>query len=82
MYGEPEPDPPGKRLADYRTAMQEVAQQHDSPFVDPSQTMIQRGLNGSEVLLDVVHPSAKGHQIIAEELAAVLQQKKMLQVKE
>lgn len=82
VYGEPEPEPPGKRLADYRSAMQEVAEQYASPFVDPSQAMIQRGLNGSEVLIDVVHPSARGHRIIAEEIASVLQDRGMLQNQE
>jgi lysophospholipase L1-like esterase len=79
VYGEPEPDPPGKRLADYKQAMQEVSTANNSPFVDPAESMIQRGLQGSQMLLDVVHPSAQGHRVIAETVHSVIQQNSMLQ---
>lgn len=71
-YGVPEPDPPGTRLVDYRQAMRQVAQDTGSLLVDGPAVVTHSGLSQSEALQDMVHPTARGHSLLAEAIAHAL----------
>ena len=71
LFGE-DPSPVGLRLVDYQSAMKMAAANTNSTFVDGPTIVKQAGLNGENALLDEVHPSAQGHQALAQGIAAAL----------
>jgi len=74
----PEPGPAGTHLTDYREAMAAVASSTNSLLVNLPAALQQTGLPRDLLLMDAVHPGAQGHVIIAQTLAASLQQAGMI----
>ncbi len=71
-YGMEEPDPPGTRLADYRTSMRQVAARSGSLLVDGPAVLLASGLKKDEALQDMVHPTARGHAVLAAAIDAAM----------
>jgi lysophospholipase L1-like esterase len=73
IYGLPGPEPEGERLGDYRKAMREVAAKSDNLSLDGGEVVRGAGLTQGNSLQDVVHPTALGHQTLAQSIAAAIQ---------
>ncbi len=68
---ENEPNHDGKILADYVNAIIEVSKKHNVPVID----LFRSGIinpNDAEVIPDGLHPSDKGHRIMADYIAKEL----------
>ena len=72
LFGQPEPGEPGTRLADYRTAMRQVAKETPAPIVEGVDAINAAGLSGNQALLDTVHPTAAGHTALARAIASAI----------
>jgi lysophospholipase L1-like esterase len=55
------------RQQEYNEALKEVAKENNVPFVDMI-SIFEEYKNFEELLIDPVHPTPKGHNIIADEL--------------
>ncbi len=75
FYGQPDPEPPGERLSDYRDAMKAVAAATNSPVIDGPAVTVAAGLTSGTALLDPVHPTPKGHLVLAGHVAQAIQSK-------
>jgi lysophospholipase L1-like esterase len=73
FFGQPDPEPPGERLSDYRDAMKAVGAATNSPVVDGPAVTVAAGLTSGTALLDPVHPTPKGHQVMARHVAESIQ---------
>ena len=56
----------------YRDVMRETAKRHGAPLVDVPEMFYKSGLGKQDLFLDEMHPTAKGHGMIAEKLAEAL----------
>ena len=56
----------------YRDVMRDTATRHGSPVVDVPSAFRASGLRGDDLFIDAMHPSARGHAIIADAVEAVL----------
>ena len=72
FFGEPEPEPPGQRLTDYRTGMDRIAQAKNGLFVDGPAVVVAAGLSGNAALQDPVHPTVAGHKALSDGIVRTL----------
>ncbi len=56
----------------YRDVMRDTAARHGAPVVDVPVAFRSSGLKGNDLFIDAMHPSARGHAIIADAVEAVL----------
>ncbi len=63
-----------KAWTPYRQVMRDTAARHGAPVLDIPALFRTSGLSKSELFLDQMHPTATGHRIIGEALAALLQE--------
>jgi lysophospholipase L1-like esterase len=71
-YPGEEPDPPAARLTTYRAAMARVAAETGSLLVDGPAAVRASGLAKDQALQDIVHPTSRGHAVLAEAIAMAL----------
>lgn len=62
----------GKAWDPYRTVMRETAARIGAPVIDVPALFIESGLDKETLFLDEMHPTAAGHKIMGDALAAVL----------
>ncbi|HJN74104.1 MAG TPA: GDSL-type esterase/lipase family protein [Myxococcota bacterium] len=72
-------DPRVAHLLPYREAMRRVAESSEVPLIDLPAIAQASGQSADGLLLDVVHPSEQGHEVIAEGIEAVLTAEGLLQ---
>ena len=73
-YDQPQSLPLGERLTDYRSAMRDVAIDSGSLLVDAPTWLRAEGLSRDSALLDMVHPTPVGHELLARSIAISLAQ--------
>lgn len=61
-----------KAWTPYREVMRDTATRHGAPVLDVPALFRETGLSKEDLFLDQMHPTARGHQIIGEALAALL----------
>ena len=61
-----------KAWTPYREVMREAAARHGAPVVEVPELFRASGLSKEELFLDEMHPTAAGHRLMGEALAAVL----------
>lgn len=67
-----EAPPPDPAWGPYRRAMRDAAERWGAPLVDVPAVFRASGLSSDALLVDRMHPSARGHALIAEAVAAAL----------
>lgn len=63
---------PSPSIALYRQIMRDTAARHGAPVVDGGAALRSAGLPSSRLWIDTIHPSAAGHHLLGEALAAAL----------
>jgi lysophospholipase L1-like esterase len=71
-FGQPDPSTPGTRLSDYRAALRAVAKSAGAQLVDGPALAQASGLSQTAALQDMVHPTPRGHSLIAEAIARAI----------
>lgn len=66
LYDQPDPSPVGLRLSDYRAAMKDVAAKMGGTLVDGPAAARAAGMSSKTALLDDVHPTGRGHGVLAQ----------------
>jgi len=64
-----------KAWTPYREVMRETAARHGAPVIDVPALFRASGLSKDELFLDQMHPTARGHALIGEALAVLLQER-------
>lgn len=59
----------------YREVMRDTATRHGAPLLDVPQLFRESGLAASDLFLDVMHPSALGHRLVADGVASLFQER-------
>lgn len=71
-FGQPDPSTAGTRLEDYREAATQVAAQTGSTWIDGPSIARANGLSQTSALQDMVHPTPRGHSVIAAAIAEAI----------
>ena len=59
-------NPMSKAPEDYYGVLKSFAENNHDALVNPYPLVVEQALKGAELFVDVVHPTAKGHELIAE----------------
>lgn len=64
-----------KAWTPYRDVMRDTAERYGAPVIDVPALFQESGLSKSELFLDKMHPTARGHHIIGDALASLLRER-------